>query len=197
MPDFLVKESKFVDRIKSRWRFPMGRHSKVRQFHCGRPAMPTPGYGSPREVRGLHSSGLRPVAVATVDELKSLDSASEGAVIVSTVGNKKRLDLLQFALANKIRVINVKDSQKLIEKIHQNLDERQKLKKEKSEIKSKKQLEKERKAEEKKKKDADKKEQKAPASDQKEEDLPQEKAAVMEEEKKKEQREMEKIITQR
>src|SRR3989344_6155853 len=97
MPDFLVKESKFVDRIKSRWRFPMGRHSKVRQFHCGRPAMPTPGYGSPREVRGLHSSGLRPVVVATVRELESLDKGSAGAGLVSTMGKRKRLSLLKFA----------------------------------------------------------------------------------------------------
>ena len=213
MPDFLVKESKFVGRIESRWRYPMGRHSKVRQRHCGRPAMPAPGYGSPRIVRGLHSSGLKPVLVATVKELQSLDAANEGAVLVSTIGGKKRLSLLQFALDNQIRVINVRDSKKSMEAINQQMAERKRSKLEKLEVKSKKQQEKERKAEEKKKKEAEKKDSKKEESEKKErygdkENLAasidainapaQESAVAQEEEKRKEQqREMEKIITQR
>ena len=31
--NFVVKESNFSARVKSRWRFPRGKHSKVRQMH--------------------------------------------------------------------------------------------------------------------------------------------------------------------
>ena len=34
-PAFVVRESNF-SRIESRWRYPYGRHSKVRQMHCSK-----------------------------------------------------------------------------------------------------------------------------------------------------------------
>ena len=196
-PDFLVKESKFVDRIKSRWRFPQGRHSKVRQFHCGRPAMPNPGYGSPKVVRGLHSSGLKPVLIGTVKELALLDNSREGAILVGTIGRRKKLSLLNFALEHKIRIINVRDPAKLIENINQGMAVRKKVQQEKQQVKTKKQLEKEKKAQEKQKEAEKKSVEEKSGSDAGHDHSVEETVQKQEEQKKQEHLEMEKTITKR
>jgi len=159
-PNFVVKESNFSARVKSRWRFPRGKHSKVRQMHCGRPALPGTGYGSPKEVKGLHSSGLEMIVVRNKDELLSLDVQKQGAVISSTVGNKKKMELLTAASERKIMVLNVKDPVKEIELIKTSFEERKKLKRDKLSRASKKEEEKKKKAEEKKKKEAEEKQEK-------------------------------------
>ena len=151
-PYFVVKESHHGGRVRVRWRFPQGIHSQVRQMHKGKPAMPTTGYRSPRAVRGLHSSGLRPVVVHTSTQLLSLNPAQEGAVLGATVGQRKRLELLQQAAENKIRILNVKNSLQAAASIAQGLKERQKTRQEKIKVKSTKEEEKKQKAAEKKKK---------------------------------------------
>src|SRR3989338_3164951 len=147
-PDFVVKESKFVARVKKRWRFPRGMHSAVRQYNRGRPALPTPGYGSPRKVYGLDPSGLRPVLVFTEEQLLSL-TPKESAVIPSTVGNKKKVSLLTKAQEKKIRVLNVKDVAASLEKINKAFEERKRVKREKKKVKETKEEEKKKKAKEK------------------------------------------------
>ena len=141
-PYFVVKESHHGGRVRVRWRFPQGIHSQVRQMHKGKPAMPTTGYRSPRAVRGLHSSGLRPVVVHTSTQLLSLNPAQEGAVLGATVGQRKRLELLQQAAENKIRILNVKNSLQAAASIAQGLKERQKTRQEKIKVKSTKEEEK-------------------------------------------------------
>jgi large subunit ribosomal protein L32e len=151
---FVVKESKFVSRVKRRWRFPRGKHSKVRQMHCGRPALPSVGYGAPRNKRGLQA-GVKSIVVSNINQMRNVSGENVGAVIASTVSTRKKLELLDFAIKNNIKVLNVKDSKILVEKILKDLDERKKKRKSKQEDKTKKQKEKEKKAEE--KKDDDKK----------------------------------------
>src|SRR3989344_1742509 len=149
---FVVKESYKFGRIEERWRLPRGKHSGARQMHKGKPANPTPGYGSPRAVRGLHSSGLEKVVVHTSSELLSLNPQKQGAVLGSTLGNKKRLQLLQLAMEKKIRLLNVKDAPALTEKIKNAFSHRQQQRKEAFKHKSLKEEDKRKKAEEKKKK---------------------------------------------
>lgn len=156
-PVFVVKESNNTARIKKRWRFPRGRHSKVRQMHRGRPALPHPGYGSPEKVRGLHKSGLEMVVVNNLSQISVLDSAKEGAVIASGVGAKKKLDLLRFAKEKSIIVFNVNNLGEMIEKITSSFEERKKAKKEGQAVATKKEEEKKKKAEEKAKKNAEEK----------------------------------------
>src|SRR3989344_479288 len=184
-PAFKVKESNFVARIKVRWRFPGGRHSKVRQYHCGRPALPTPGYGSPREVRGLSRIGLKSVVVHNTAIFNSLDNKTDGIVIGSTVGNRKRLGLLKLAKEKGFTLLNVKNIDQAIDKISKKLEERKKIRTERSEVKTKKQKEKERKAEEKQRKEAEEK---------KKEDNDH---GSSEEKETQERKEMEKLITKK
>ncbi len=150
-PGFVVKESKYQAGVKARWRYPRGLHSPVRQRFGGRPALPRPGYGSPRSIRGLHSSGLAKVLVSTEAELLTVEAGKQGAVIRGTVGGRKRLRLLQLAQEKKIRVLNVKDVAKSVEGITTAFALRTKAKVTRSQEKSKKVEEKLKRAEEKKK----------------------------------------------
>tara|TARA_Y100000310_G_C20292341_1_gene627770 strand:- start:9 stop:632 length:624 start_codon:yes stop_codon:yes gene_type:complete len=158
-PSFVVKESHNKSRVKKRWRFPRGRHSQVRQMHKGKPAMPNPGYGAPKSEKGLHRSGLEPIIIHNSRDLLAL-TVNQGAIIASTVGRRKKLDLLQLAEEKKVSVLNVKDLAKLKAKINEEFAARKKAKSEKLKAKSKKQEAKEKKAAEKKKESEEKKEQK-------------------------------------
>ena len=155
-PAFVVRESNF-SRIESRWRYPYGRHSKVRQMHCGRPAMPNPGYGAPEEVRGLHPTGLAMVVVHNLDELSEMDPETQGAIIAAGVGKKKKISLLEAAQKKDIAVLNVKDAAKAVESINKCFQERKELRKKKLAETGKKEEEKKKKAEERAKKEAENK----------------------------------------
>ena len=141
-PWFVVKESKFSARVKSRWRYPRGKHSKVRQQHRGRPRLLNPGYGSPKAVRGFHPSGLLPVVVKTLDELNSIDLATQGVLISGKIGNRKRIELLTAAQEKKITILSSSNSEKLLKKLQDNFVERQKTRKKKETEKAKKTTEK-------------------------------------------------------
>ncbi|MEK6937487.1 MAG: 50S ribosomal protein L32e [Nanoarchaeota archaeon] len=152
-PKFVVHESKIYARMKSKWKFPYGTSSSVRLRHRGSQVMVSVGFGSPKEVRGLHSSGLEKVVVHNREELLKVDVKTQGAVISSQVGQKKRAELLQLAVEKKIRVLNFKDVSRSLNQIKEEMADRQKIRKEKLTTKSKKQEEKKKKAEEKKNKE--------------------------------------------
>lgn len=147
-PNFVVKESNFSPRVKVRWRFPRGRHSKVRQMHCGRPAMPNPGFGVPAEVRGLHKSGLEMVVVRNAEELQIVNSKTQGAIIAASVGARKRLSLLEMAQQKKITLLNVKDAGAAAKRLVSDFEQRKELRKRKAVEVSKKEEQKKKKAEE-------------------------------------------------
>ncbi|MBI2573214.1 hypothetical protein HYV86_05115 [Candidatus Woesearchaeota archaeon] len=149
-PAFVVKESRFVKRIKLRWRNMHGRHSKVRQMHSGRPARPTPGYGAPAAVRGLHQSGLTPVIVATPAQLVAIKPAHEGAVLAAKLGAKKRLALVTLAQQKNIALLNIKNPTSLIEKIKSMVSTRHSARTVRTSKKSRQEQENRRRAEEKK-----------------------------------------------
>jgi len=160
-PNFVVKESHNKRKIEVKWRFPDGRHSGVRQEHKGKPALVTIGYRTNKLVRGLHSSGLRPVVINNEKELLSLNK-DQGAILSSRIGAKKRLAIIEAAVKNKIAVLNVKDLAKLKENISNDLISRKKEKAERVKQRSKKEedkkkiVEKKKKEEEKKKEDSKK-----------------------------------------
>lgn len=193
-PNFVIKEAGYYPRIEHKWRFPRGRHSPARQYHSGKGELPNPGYGSPRAVRGLHSSGLAKVVVHTLRELQLLDPHTQGAVIGSTVGVKKRLALIEYALDKKIRVLNVKDAAVKKTELNAAFEQRRQVRRENIVGKQKKEEEKKKKADEKSKKEqAEKKKSSAG------EELPNEEQQRKEEQlKREEQKELvEQTITKR
>lgn len=86
------------------WRRPTGLHSKIRQKFRG--AMPHPCYGSPREVRGAHPSGLFEKIVHTPSELEDVDMKKFAVRIASCVGMKKRAVIVKRASELGLHVLN-------------------------------------------------------------------------------------------
>jgi len=92
--------------LKDTWRRPKGKHSKMRKQERGRGRIPKPGYGSPSVVKGLDRQGFLPVRVFNPNDLEKLTPGKEKALIASTVGRKKRLEILKRAEEKGIAVAN-------------------------------------------------------------------------------------------
>jgi large subunit ribosomal protein L32e len=94
--------------LSDSWRKPRGQHNKQREQKKAKGALPTPGYGSPIAVRGMHPSGFFEVLVATATELEGLDSKTQAVRISGTVGDRKRVGLQAAAIAAGLKVLNAK-----------------------------------------------------------------------------------------
>lgn len=105
-PKFLRWRAKNLKKLGMKWRKPRGHHSKQRKRKKGRPKMPSPGYGAPKRLRGLHPSGFREVLVSNHAILEKMDSKIEAARISGSVGKKKRDLILKRAEELKIKVLN-------------------------------------------------------------------------------------------
>jgi large subunit ribosomal protein L32e len=136
-------------RVPFKWRKPRGKHSPIRQKHKGKPKMVSIGYGSPKEVKGLHNSGVLPVIVHNKKQLESINPEKQGIIFSRSIGSKKKIEFIKFALEKKLPIINLKDPQKLIEKLESQFKKRKESKKRKISEKGKKEQEKKKKAEEK------------------------------------------------
>ncbi len=90
------------------WRKPRGIDSKLRAGEKARGSMPNIGYRSPKDSRGLDPKGLIEVRIMNPRDLKKLNPHLNIAVIGSTVGRKKRLDILKEAEKSGIKISNFK-----------------------------------------------------------------------------------------
>ncbi len=88
------------------WRKPKGNDNKMRLQVKGYPPIVKSGYGTERGLRGLHPSGLQPVWVHNVKELEGLDASKHIVYIASSVGLKKRLQILRRAEELGLKVAN-------------------------------------------------------------------------------------------
>lgn len=88
------------------WKKPVGKHSKVRLKLKSAKPMPTVGYRTPKQIRGLHPSGYEDVLVHNTDDLEDLDPETEAARIGSTVGGRKREKIIEKADEEDIKVLN-------------------------------------------------------------------------------------------
>ncbi|MBN2042960.1 MAG: 50S ribosomal protein L32e [Candidatus Aenigmarchaeota archaeon] len=92
--------------LKDVYRRPRGIRSKIRMRLKGKSRLPSPGYGSPSEVKGLNRNGLREVIVFNRKDLEKVNPDSDIAVISGTVGMKKRIEILELAQKSNIKVQN-------------------------------------------------------------------------------------------
>jgi large subunit ribosomal protein L32e len=105
-PKFLRQSAKAYKRLGSKWRRPRGIHSKLRRHEKGKGFIPSPGYGAPKKLRGLHPSGFKEVLVSNLNDLLKVDAKKEAVKIAHTVGKKKRSKILKKAEELKIKVLN-------------------------------------------------------------------------------------------
>ena len=103
-PEFKRHEYFRKKALGSKWRKARGINSKVARREKSRRGPPSPGYGSPSDVKGLDREGYREKLVHNLDEIKRIDPKEEVAVISSGVGKKKKLEMLEFAVDKDIKV---------------------------------------------------------------------------------------------
>lgn len=107
-PRFIRQKSYNSKKLGTKWRRPHGIHSKVRRKFKSRRKQPSLGYSSPRLVRGLHPSGLKPIIIHNVNELKNVQK--DNCIIISgTVGLAKKIALVKKIKELKLPVVNIKN----------------------------------------------------------------------------------------
>jgi len=105
-PKFVRQESWRYKRLKPNWRRPKGIDNKMLEKRKGYPRLVSVGYRGPTIVRGLHPSGYIPVHVANVYELEKIDPNEEAIIIKHTVGERKRMEIIERAEELKIKILN-------------------------------------------------------------------------------------------
>jgi len=141
-PGFFMQDSHKKKRLDNKWRRPRGSDSKMRVSRRGYRRSVEIGWRSPREIRGVHPSGLRPRLVSSVSELKGIDQKTEAALLSASVGTRKRILIVSEAIKRGITILNVKDPKHYLEEIAKKIElkaqqkkEQEKEKKEKKEKK--------------------------------------------------------------
>lgn len=150
-PDFIRQDAHKKLRLGKKWRKPRGLHSKIKNRMKGYSSPISIGWKSPRKVRGLSQTGLIPILVASINQLNGIDKEKQGIIIAKSVGNKKRVDIINKAQELNLKILNMKDPVKYMENIKEDFEKRKQDKKKKTEERQKKKKEIEKKAEEKKK----------------------------------------------
>ena len=105
-PRFVREESWRYKRVKESWRSPRGKTSRVRRSKEGWPPVVKIGYARPKAIRGEHPSGLKEIMVWRPKDLEGIDPTTQAARIAHTVGERKRVDILDQAKKSNIRVLN-------------------------------------------------------------------------------------------
>lgn len=108
-PKFIRQESWRYDRLAVNWRKPDGIDNKMRKQFSGYPSLVKIGYGGPKISRGLHPSGFIDNLVYNVNDLLVLDKNKDSARIAHTVGNRKRLEIINKAESMGIKILNGKN----------------------------------------------------------------------------------------
>ncbi len=93
-------------RLGNSWRKPKGIDAKMRLQRKGYPPIVKVGYKNKNSIRGLHPSGLIPVVISNKRELELLSPRAHIIYIDSSVGLKKRVELLKVAKEKGFRVAN-------------------------------------------------------------------------------------------
>jgi len=105
-PEFLRQEWFRYKELGMKWSKGKGIHSKIKKHVRYRTASPRIGYSSPKEVKGLHSSGFREIMVYNINEIGSVNPDTEAIRIGHSVGARKRNEMEKKADSMGIRVLN-------------------------------------------------------------------------------------------
>ena len=140
-------------KFNSKWRKPRGLHNKIRLNRAGHGSSPSVGYGMPKEIRGLHRSGLEIVLVSNLRDVVGLDPKKHGLVLKATLGARSKVKLLEKV--KEFRIFNLKDVDKFLNDVKIKLEKKKKESMSKKQKRSKAKEEAEKKKAEKEKKEAD------------------------------------------
>lgn len=135
-PTFLRQDGHKLDKLSKKWIKPKGLDSKMRRGLKGYRVSPSPGYSSPRLVKGLARDGLREIIVYNVHDLSKIGK-NDIAVIGGSVGTRKKVEIIKKAKEMKLNIRNVKDTDAFIKKVDDKLAHNKKEKETRKERKKK------------------------------------------------------------
>ena len=105
-PKFVQTDQHKKKRLKKYWRRPRGLHNKKRRHILGKGEIARVGYGSPSAVKGLHPSGFQDVMMYRVQDLAELDPGTQAVRISRTVGQRKRMEIVNKARSLGLKILN-------------------------------------------------------------------------------------------
>jgi len=91
---------------KSGWKKQRGIDNKTRRKTKTGVKSPHPGYRGPKDIRGIHPSGLRDVLVTNVEELEGLNPKFQGVRIATKLGIRKKMALIEKAQEKGFHIFN-------------------------------------------------------------------------------------------
>ena len=98
------------------WRKPKGMHGRVKKllsYHKG--ASPDIGYGSPKNLRNKHTTGLEIVDVSNLSDLKKINPKMQ-MIKISNVGKKKKIAIVEESIKKGIKISNLRKPKEYISK---------------------------------------------------------------------------------
>lgn len=189
-PTFIRNDANKKKRLEAKWHRPKGLTNKMRLNKRGYPRVVSTGYRTPVELRGLTKHGLEPVTINKISDLLSLDPTTQIALVSSTMGQRKKVAVLEKAKEMKLKIQNIKNIEDYLTFVKEEMQTR----KENKEVVAKKKEERVKEAEKK----AKAKEAEEKKKQEEEKTLSVEEKAEKEEEiQKKEKEEKEKVLTKR
>lgn len=105
-PNFNRQEYFKHGKLEKKWRKPKGINSKLKRGEKARGKKPSPGFSSPKAVRGLNPHGLEQVRIFTPAKLTP-EMKTKAVVIGSTVGKRKKEEILKKAEQLGIKISNI------------------------------------------------------------------------------------------
>ena len=143
-PEFIRQDAHKKPRVGTNWRKPRGRQSKMRLQLAGYRAIVKTGYGTPKILKDCNRDGLKQVMVNSLGCLENIDATKEGIIVASSIGTRKKIQILKIALEKNIAVLNIKDAKAFIEEKTKAVESKKKESKEKiaARIQKKKDIEK-------------------------------------------------------
>jgi len=105
-PEFKRQEYFKHKRLKKKWVKPRGKRSKIRMGEKARGKKPSPGFSSPRKVRGLDRHGLKEIVVSNPAGL-SKEMKDSSIIIAATVGKRKRNEIIKKAEELGLKISNI------------------------------------------------------------------------------------------
>ena len=141
-PTFRRTDGHRYKKLKNVYRKGKGLHNKMKDGRKGHPSRPNIGYGNDKKEYGL-VKGLEPVLISNGEQLQSVKSDSQGVILSSKIGQKKKINLIKKAEELKLNILNL-DTKEFLKKI----EEKKKSKKSIKETKESKKEEHKQKAEE-------------------------------------------------
>ncbi len=106
-PNFQRQNAHRKKKVKKKgWRKPRGvySHQREKEKHYGK--MPTVGYGQPKNIKNKHPSGYYEVLVSCLKDIEKINPKEQAIRIRSSVGKKKRAEIIKKAEELGIKILN-------------------------------------------------------------------------------------------